>query len=248
MPNLEEQFAQLAGKRYFTSLDLRIGYNQIKMEESSKEYTAFVTMQGHYEYNKMPFGLVNAPATFQRVMNVVIAEMNPGEVLAYLDDAIIPSKTIEEGFQRLEKFLSKLKDAGLILHLNKCEFMKREISYLGHKVSENGITPAAIAKAKQNKEMIPKLARWWMRMLDYDCEIVHRQGSHMCHVHALSRAPDKTPPELDEDDRIMSLNVAVEDWLLTMQIQDPDLLNIVAVLKDQKYSPQKTQLKQVYIW
>ena len=76
-----------------------------------------------------------------------------------------------------------------------------------------------------------------MRILDYDSEIVHRQGSRRYHVDALSRAPDPTPPKLDEVDRILSLNIAVEDWLLTMQIQDPDLLNIVCliiVLKDQK--------------
>ena len=87
-----------------------------------------------------------------------------------------------------------------------------------------------------------------MRILDYDCEIVHRHGSRMCHVDALSRAPDPTPPELDKVDRILSLNIPVEDWLLTMQLLDPYLLNIVAVLKDQKDSPRKTQLKQDTVW
>ena len=68
----------------------------------------------------------------------------------------------------------------------------------------------------------------------------------MCYLHSLRRVPDSNPPELDEAYRFMRLNVAVEDWLLTIQIQDPDLLNIVAVLKSQKYSSQKTQLKKDY--
>ena len=72
-----------------------------------------------------------------------------------------------------------------------------------------------------------------MRILDYDCEIIHRQSSRMYHIDALSHAPYPTPTEMDEVDHIMSLSIAAEDWLLTMQIQDPDLLNTVAVLKDQ---------------
>jgi len=104
MPNLEEQFAQLAGNAYFSQLALRMGYHQVDVCESSKQFTAFVTSDGHYEYYRMPFGLVNAPAVFQAVMNKVVKRMEPGEILAYLDDVIVLSKTFDEGIQRLEKF------------------------------------------------------------------------------------------------------------------------------------------------
>ncbi|XP_037932572.1 uncharacterized protein K02A2.6-like [Teleopsis dalmanni] len=110
MPNMEEQFAQLSGNRFFTTLDLRMGYHQIEIEESSKQYTAFVTTDGHFEYNRMPFGMVNAPGVFQETMDKIASSMGRGEVLIYLDDVIIPSKSIEEGIERLEKFLCLLKE------------------------------------------------------------------------------------------------------------------------------------------
>jgi len=74
-----------------------MGYHQVEVCESSKQFTAFLTSDGHYEYNRMPFGLVNAPAVFQAVMNKIVKRMKPGEVLAYLDDVIVPSKTFDEG-------------------------------------------------------------------------------------------------------------------------------------------------------
>ncbi|XP_053968978.1 uncharacterized protein LOC128870388 [Anastrepha ludens] len=141
MPIMEEQFAQLAGNNFFTTLDLRTGYHQIEIDESSKKYTAFVTTDGHYEYNRMPFGLVNAPAVFQCMMDKIIAQMPRGEVLAYLDDVIIPSKTIDEGLKRLEKFIKILKRYGLTLRMDKCKFLKNEIEHLGHVINRNGITP-----------------------------------------------------------------------------------------------------------
>jgi len=141
MPNLEEQFAQLAGNTYFSQLDLRMGYHQVEVCESSKQFTAFVTSDGHYDYNRMPFGLVNAPAVFQAVMNKIVKRMEPGEVLAYLDDVIVPSKTFDGGIQRLEKFFRILKESGLTLRYDKCKFLQSEITLLGHIVNKDGITP-----------------------------------------------------------------------------------------------------------
>ncbi|XP_036339767.1 uncharacterized protein K02A2.6-like [Rhagoletis pomonella] len=141
MPIMEEQFSQLSGNIYFTTLDLRTGYHQIEIDENSKKFTAFVTTDGHYEYNRMPFGLVNAPAFFQSLMDKIVAQMPPGEILAYLDDVIIPSQSIDEGHKRLEKFFKILKQNRLTLRMDKCKFLEKEIDHLGHIINENGIKP-----------------------------------------------------------------------------------------------------------
>ena len=82
-----------------------MGYHQLEIEKSSKQYTAFVTTEGPLEYNRIPFGLVNVPASFQNDMNRMAAEMGRGEILVYLDDIIIPSVTVEDNLYPLEKFL-----------------------------------------------------------------------------------------------------------------------------------------------
>lgn len=89
----------------------------------------------------MPFGLVNAPACFQRVVNRIADEMERGEILVYLDDVIIPSKTVAEGLYRINKFLQLPQKYGLTLRLDKCNFLQSEIIYLGHVVNGNGIKP-----------------------------------------------------------------------------------------------------------
>ena len=123
MPIMEEQFAQLANYQYFTTLDLRMEYHQIEVDEESENCTAFVTHDGVFEYNRMSFGLVNAPAVFQSVMNKLIFRLKPGEVLAYLDNIVLPSKSVEEGLLRLDIFLNILTKSGLTLRLDKGSFL-----------------------------------------------------------------------------------------------------------------------------
>ena len=111
------------------------------MTETSKQYTVFVTTEGHYEYNRMPFGLANAPAVSQDLMNKIISKMKRVEAMSYLDDVIIPSNTVEYGIERLDKFLSILQEYGLTLYLKKCSFLATEIMHLGHILNAEGITP-----------------------------------------------------------------------------------------------------------
>ena len=130
----------MCGAVIFTSLDLKSGYWQVELDEDSIPYTAFtVGPLGFYECLRMPFGLKNAPATFQRLMENCLGDLHLNWCIIYLDDIIIYSKTPEEHVRRLEAVFKKLSKAGLKLKPSKCEFFKSEITYLGHVVSNEGI-------------------------------------------------------------------------------------------------------------
>ncbi len=139
LPNLEETFSALTGSRWFSVLDLKSGYYQIEVEESDKPKTAFVCPLGFWEFNRMPQGVTNAPSTFQRLMEKCMGDINLKEVLVFLDDLIIFSDTLEEHERRLLNVLSRLKEYGLKLSLEKCKFCQTSVRYLGHIVSERGV-------------------------------------------------------------------------------------------------------------
>jgi hypothetical protein len=141
LPRIDEILDSLGKAKWFTSLDLASGYWQVEMNEQDKEKTAFVTKQGIFEFNVMPFGLTNAPATFQRLMDRVFYDIKDKYVLVYLDDINIYSSTFEEHMQHLKEVLERFRRANLKLNLDKCHFCKREISFLGHLVNEEGIKP-----------------------------------------------------------------------------------------------------------
>ena len=141
LPRIDSTLDSLAGSKYFTTLDLASGYWQVEVEETAKEKTAFSTPGGHFEFNVMPFGLTNAPATFQRLMECVLAGLAADQCLVYLDDIIIFSESFAEHLHRLHQVLSRLQEAGLKLRPSKCHFVKREVRYLGHIVSEDGVRP-----------------------------------------------------------------------------------------------------------
>ena len=124
----------------FTSLDLKSGYWQVEMDEESKALTAFtVSPLGFYECERMPFELINAPTTFQHLMESCLGELYLNWCIIYLDDIIVFSRTPEEHLKRLRGVFDKLAKAGLKLKPSKCEFFKSKITYLGHIVSAAGI-------------------------------------------------------------------------------------------------------------
>ena len=140
LPRIDDTIDALIGAKYFSKLDLRSGYWQVEIEEDSKHKTAFtVGNMGFYECNRMAFGLTNAPATFQRLMERCMGELNLKECLIFLDDILIFSETFEEHLERLEAVFSRLKQHGLKLKPSKCEFFKTSVTYLGHVVSQNGV-------------------------------------------------------------------------------------------------------------
>ena len=140
LPRIDDSLDFLNGACIFTSLDLKAGYWQVMMDEDSIPLTAFSAGPlGFYECVRMPFGLCNAPATFQRLMESCLGDLHLNWCIIYLDDIIIFSKTPEEHIERLRGVFEKLLKAGLKLKPSKCEFFKDQISYLGHVVSAKGI-------------------------------------------------------------------------------------------------------------
>ena len=123
-------------------MDLKSGFWQVKMDEESRQYTAFtVGSMGIYEFLRMPYGLCNTPATFQHLMQNCLGELNLTYALIYLDDVIVYSKTEDEHLVRLRAVLERFMENGLKLKPSKCNFFHTEINYLGHKVSMAGMEP-----------------------------------------------------------------------------------------------------------
>lgn len=156
LPRVEDQLDLLSGSSLFISLDLASGYYQIPIEEQSKDKTAFVTPDGQFEYNRMPFGLVNAPSVFQRAINKILNQARVKYALIYMDDILIPAKTFEEGLLRLEEVLRLLKEGGLTLKLSKCKFFYEKIDYLGFEISSSGIRPGSLKTDAVSKFPEPK--------------------------------------------------------------------------------------------
>jgi len=111
------------------------------MAERDKNKTAFSTPYGHYEFNRMPFDLKNAPATFQRLMNLVLTGIQGFRCLVYFDDIVIYGSSLEDHNKRLKEVLQRLRKTNLKLQPDKCEFLHKEVIYLKHIISENGISP-----------------------------------------------------------------------------------------------------------
>ena len=135
----DESLDLLWGTKFFTSLDLASGYWQVGMAADSREKTAFTTQHGLYEFKVMPFGLCNAPATFQRLMETVLAGLARDKCLVYLDDILVIGSSFEEHLANLRQVFSRLQKAGLKLKPAKCKLLQREVEFLGHVVSNHGI-------------------------------------------------------------------------------------------------------------
>jgi hypothetical protein len=139
---------------WFTTLDLASGYWQVEMREEDKEKTAFISHKGLYEFNVMPFGLCNAPSTFQRLMNYILQKFLGKFVAVYLDDIIIYSTTFEQHIDHIHQVFEALRSATLKIKLRKCYFCFPNITFLGHVVGRNGIAadPAKVEKIKNFPE------------------------------------------------------------------------------------------------
>ena len=141
LPHAEVLMNKLRGMKCFTGIDLASGYWQVEIKEEDKEKTAFICSEGLFEFNCMPFGLANAPATFQRMMNEVMSngKWHVGE--DFMDDILIGSPTFEDHVKDLTQLFEIFAKYGLKIKLSKCQFFKEELAYLGHVVNQSGVKP-----------------------------------------------------------------------------------------------------------
>ena len=141
LPRIEDLFASLSGGTVFTKLDMAHAYQQISLDDSSKEL-AIVTINTHkglFRYNRLPFGIASAPSIFQWSMETVLQGLP--NVCVYLDDILISGTNVADHLKNLEAVLSRLQEAGLRLKRNKCAFLLPAVEYLGHKISAQGLQP-----------------------------------------------------------------------------------------------------------
>ena len=139
VPRIDETFDALRGAKWFCTLDLASGYWQVALDEDASQKSAFIVRNGLYQWKCMPFGLCNAPATFERLMEKVMAGLQWEILLVYLDDIIVFGETVMETLERLQVVLDRLRNAGLKLKPSKCHLFQRSVAYLGHIVSAEGV-------------------------------------------------------------------------------------------------------------
>ena len=153
LPNIEECLDTLAGSQFFSTLDMASGYWQIEMEEKDKPKTAFLTKHGLYQFTRMPFGLCNAPSTFQRAMHLVFRGMTWRNILTYLDDLMIVGQDFDDHMNNLKMALDRLRSFDLKLKPKKCNLFQTDVRFLGRMVSREGvsISPENIKAVQERK-------------------------------------------------------------------------------------------------
>ena len=141
LPRIDDTLDTLASSKCFSTLDLKSGYWQVEVEEQHREKTAFCTHEGLFQFNVMPFGLCNAPATFQRLMDMVLTGLQWSSCIVYIYDIIVVGRTFDEHLQNLKEVFKRLDNAGLKLQPHKYQFLQPKVQFLGHVVSAEGISP-----------------------------------------------------------------------------------------------------------
>ena len=164
LPRIDEILDTVGSAKLFTTLDLASGFWQVLLDDPSKAKTAFSTILGFFQFRVMPFGLCNAPATFQRLIEKVLTGLNWKQCVAYLDDTVVHARNFKEQLQRLEQVLIRFKTANLKIRIEKCKFAMEEVEFLGFKITKNGLLPCE-RKIEAIKRMQPPQTKRQVRQL-----------------------------------------------------------------------------------
>ena len=185
LPRIDDSLRLLGNQQWFSTMDLASGYWQVAMSPEAKRKAAFITNEELFQFRVMPFGLCNAPATFERLMDHVLCGMHWSRCLVYLDDVISFGKSVPEALGRLEEVLARLSDFGLQLKAKKCTYMQTEVAFLGHIVGRTGLAcdPEKLSAVRKWHEPNRPICRS-CRILSPVCEEFCRIGGPVGGSHA----------------------------------------------------------------
>ena len=190
LPRIDETLDSLQGNRYFSNMDLISGYHNVAVDTRSREKTAFTTGTSLYEFRVLPFGVVNAPSAFSRLMEYVLTGLQFSACLIYLDDVISFGRTFEEAAERLDLVFTALKKAGLKLKPSKCSFFQKQVEYLGFIVSEQGISTNPKKTEKVKTWPVPrtlKQARGFTGLTSYYRKFIPEYSRKAAPLHQLTK-------------------------------------------------------------
>ncbi|KAF4090749.1 hypothetical protein AMELA_G00055870, partial [Ameiurus melas] len=186
LPRVDDLFATLAGGKLFSKLDMSHAYQQLLLDEKSKEFVTINTHKGLFKYNRLVFGVASSPAIFQRTMDTILQGIP--HVAAYLDDILITGATEDRHIENLEQVLKRLSDAGLRLKRGKCVFMAPSVTYLGHTITAEGLRPVedkvrAIKDAPSPKNVTE--LRSFLGMVNYYWKFLQDLSKVLAPLHKL---------------------------------------------------------------
>ena len=192
LPRIDDILDTLGDSNYFSSLDLASGYWQVELDAESRQKSAFTTYRGLFEFVRMPFGLCNAPATFQRLMQTVLAGLEWRTCFVYLDDILVVSRSFDEHLQHPSEVFGRLRQAGLRLKPRKCGLLRDEVPFLGHIISTKGVRPDPAKIDKVQSYPVPTdatqirqflgLASFYRRLAVHAC-LCENQRTSPCFHH-----------------------------------------------------------------
>lgn len=200
LPRIEDLFAHLANGKSFSKLDLRDAYCQMEVAEESRKFLVINTQKGLFRYTRLPFGVASAPAIFQREIDKILQGL-PG-ASCYLDDLLVTGENDEAHLKNLDAVLSRLREAGVKLHPDKCEFMKPSVEYLGHRIDKEGLHPVsskldAIEKAPSPKNV--EELRSFIGLLTYYSKFLPNMATFLAPLYKLLEKNRKWQWKDDEE-------------------------------------------------